>query len=71
MINPKYWLPLIVLGVSVSGCATTHTEYVIDDDFKFTPKGVSFTPDKDGYWMSEFQFSESFQSEVDKTKRNA
>lgn len=72
MTRQRSLLALIAITVFISGCATTHRTpiYMIEKrDIVSMPKGKPYTPELDGWFMSDFYVSEVMQAKVDKIKR--
>ena len=64
-------LGLLALSVILSGCASTKTVlYPIQDaDIVIMKEGQSYTPKKDGYFLSKLYVSEVMDAKVEKAKK--
>ena len=72
MIRQRLLPVLIALTVFSSGCATIHKTpiYMIEKhDIMPMKQGVAYTPELNGFFMSDLYVSEVMQAKVDKIKR--
>lgn len=67
-------LPLILVLITSSGCASLGRDpvklYPIEkSDIVSMPKGVAYTPEKDGWFLSDLYMEEVQRAKVDRLKR--
>jgi len=63
-------LLLCLLGIELTGCGSAIKVYLIDkQDVVDMPKGVAYTPDRDGRFYSIMAEQEVMQAKVEKIKR--
>lgn len=62
----KIFLLLLLALIVLSGCAVNEVVLhpISQLDIARMPKGVSYTPDKDGYFLSDFYLSEVVKAKV-------
>jgi hypothetical protein len=56
----------LLLLTGLTGCSTVRLYPIAKQDIVIMQKGVSYTPDRDGFFLSQFYLSEVVKAKVDK-----
>lgn len=62
---PTILLLLLLLLAGLNGCASVRLYPIAKQDIVKMPKGQSYTPDRDGYFVSKFYVKEIMGAEVE------
>ena len=73
-MQTRLQLLLLLIVLTVSGCATWHTTKTVlhpiqETDIAVMKKDVPYTPKKDGYFLSELYLKEVVQAKVEQKSK--
>lgn len=65
-MTPLRLLAVLIISIALSGCASVVLHPIDKSDIAKMSKGVSYAPEKDGYFLSDYYISQVVKAKVDK-----
>jgi hypothetical protein len=65
-MTPVRLLAVLIISIGISGCASVVLHPIEKSDITKMPKGIAYSPEKDGWFISDYYLEQVVKAKVEK-----